>query len=450
MVMGYEAFRAMAEWLGRQEELGGEFGYSIQVWEECRRNAVAFLAEANARLNDAALRQALEEVERHMRAAHSHLRSIADTSRDSVPKGKHDEYAGHLREAYEEEKKAIELVETILVFDNLELALANRDLADAKDVLNGYVSSDIFNPHHAANIVDGIITYPELLEIAERIVDRSIRENTIENLGKIDPRMATVHKQSIDYCWLYSQYAWLSWKKRQYREAQTRIEKAFSYLPSPLLAGPTELMRLGIISHDNGSKQDGWENIKRALLADTQIERRDGDYTASIQRILTERSGDDGVDLARFLDDMRRENREPLPDLSLVSFGGQSIDLENLQGTVVFVNFLSPSCGTCRQQIRAVRNIYDTYFEKEDVAFIFVLNNPDLKEEARQFFGECGFREPTLTTVGNGSAWDYVADEPSIWVTDRHGRIAVRHVGYEQGDESILQQELLDQIGEDA
>lgn len=115
MVMGYEAFGAMADWLAKKEELEGEFGYNIQVWEECRRNAVAFLSEANTRLNDDQLRHPLSKAEQHTRATHVELKAIVDTFGDpGVPTGKHDEYVQHLRNACEAEKKAIEIIEEIL------------------------------------------------------------------------------------------------------------------------------------------------------------------------------------------------------------------------------------------------------------------------------------------------------------------------------------------------
>jgi len=114
MVMGYEAFCAMADWLEKREVLGGEFGYNIQVWEECRRNAVAFLAEANARLNDDTLRRPLKEVEQNLAAVHVELKAIVDTFGDSVPTGKHDEFVKRLRRACEAERHAVTRIEEIL------------------------------------------------------------------------------------------------------------------------------------------------------------------------------------------------------------------------------------------------------------------------------------------------------------------------------------------------
>ena len=115
MVMGYEALRVMADLLTEKQELGGEFGYNIQVWEECRRNAAAFLGEANTRLADDRLSARFEEAAKHAAIVHNELKAIVDTFKTAgVPGGRHDEYARHLRKAHDAEKKAIETIEAIL------------------------------------------------------------------------------------------------------------------------------------------------------------------------------------------------------------------------------------------------------------------------------------------------------------------------------------------------
>jgi len=115
MAMGYEAYRATAEYLGKKTELGEEFGYNIQVWEECRRNAVAFLAEANSRLNDPKLGKRFKAAEQGIGIVHRELEAIVGTFLNpGVPKGMHDDYAKHLRNAFKAEKKAIETIEAIL------------------------------------------------------------------------------------------------------------------------------------------------------------------------------------------------------------------------------------------------------------------------------------------------------------------------------------------------
>ena len=116
-VMGYDAFRAAAEWLDKKEELGRDLGFNIQAWEEGRSHAPLFLEEASTRLNDEHLTEPLREAVGHFRTVHRELKATVDTfgdSIDTVPEGMHEEYARHLREACEAERKAIASVEAVL------------------------------------------------------------------------------------------------------------------------------------------------------------------------------------------------------------------------------------------------------------------------------------------------------------------------------------------------
>jgi len=116
-VMGYEAFRATAEWLDKKETLGRDLGFNVQAWEEGRRHASLFIEEASSRLEDKRLTWPLSEAASHFRTVHHELEAIVDTfgdSIDSMPEGMHEEYAEHLRNACVAEQKAITAVTAIL------------------------------------------------------------------------------------------------------------------------------------------------------------------------------------------------------------------------------------------------------------------------------------------------------------------------------------------------
>jgi hypothetical protein len=113
-VMGYEAFYCAATWLEKEQDLDHAFTYNVAVWEECRRNAVDFVGQANARLDDDALTKLFEELERLCKEIHGDLKTIVDTFGDTMPAGKHEEYAKHLRHAGDTEKAAVALMEEII------------------------------------------------------------------------------------------------------------------------------------------------------------------------------------------------------------------------------------------------------------------------------------------------------------------------------------------------
>jgi hypothetical protein len=67
---------------------------------------------------------------------------------------------------------------------------------------------------------------------------------------------------------------------------------------------------------------------------------------------------------------------------------------------------------------------------------------------AGRLLAEAGFTGATVWWLTSGSAYDYIDGEPSIWLVDRAGRVAFRHVGYQDGDEGLYRQELAELLEE--
>jgi hypothetical protein len=77
------------------------------------------------------------------------------------------------------------------------------------------------------------------------------------------------------------------------------------------------------------------------------------------------------------------------------------------------------------------------------VVFVFILNQPNLKQEAIALFEKSSIDKPVIAVLENGSVWDLISSEPSIWITDKAGKIVFKHSGYKEGDELIYQQKFL-------
>jgi len=318
-------------------------------------------------------------------------------------------------------------------------AVKANDWQVAEQILDDYLKSENFNSHIAGNIIDQIMLYPQLLSAAEKMVLQSIKGNTIENLRRLSPEMANSQNQNLDYSRLYSQYAWILWKKGDFTRAQILMDSSFSFLKAPLKSDATQLLRYGIIKYDNNDKQNGWNDIKSALLLDTQIENKDPDYFQSIQKIVQDISRKD-EDVNKYLANYRKQNIVSLPDISLTTLENEIIELQNLKGKVLFINFFSPICGSCRQEIPNLKKVHDAL--QKEVVFLFILNNPGLKDKAIRLFKDHGYNKPLIATINEKSAWDYILAEPTIWLVDKDGKIAFKHLGYRSGDELIYQKEM--------
>jgi thiol-disulfide isomerase/thioredoxin len=309
-------------------------------------------------------------------------------------------------------------------------------------LISNYMNSEEFIAHTAGfGILPEIIKYPELLDLSERLVQKCIQENSIDNLNRLGSENANEQKQNIDFVYYYSQYAWILWKKEKYSEARVTINKAIEYqVRTGLEITPQELLRLGIIEYYNDNKE-GWQKIQKALIAGTDIEKQDEDYPEALEKIITIELGHD-IKLEKYIETFRKENKQAVPELTLISFDNIEIDLNKQHGRILFINFFSPNCGSCRYELPKIKEIYDQYSNRQDVMFLFILDKPNMRNEGIELLKKIGYKNVSIFTVKSGSAWDYIKGEPTTWIINRDGKFAYRHLGYKSGIEEIYRQEL--------
>ena len=329
-------------------------------------------------------------------------------------------------------------------FSDFQKAMVNGDLEKADLIIDEYLNSEDFIAHKIGyGLSAHIIKHTALLDMTEKIIKKCIEKNTIENLEKLGPENATVQKQNLDFCFYYSQHAWILWKKEQYKEAKEKIEKALEYQSlTNFQPEPQELLRLGIIRYYTGDEKEGWDIILQALVMDTQIENQDPEYKTVLEKIILQKT-DGKEDATVFIKNYRARNRMSAPELMLTTFDDHPVELGKHKGKVIFVNFFSPNCGSCRMELPKVRQMYDRFSSRDDILFLFVLNKPQMKQQAVKLMEGFGYKDVTLCTLKNGIVWQYIPGEPTIWILDKEGKIAGQHLGYRDGDESIYEEEIL-------
>jgi thiol-disulfide isomerase/thioredoxin len=310
-----------------------------------------------------------------------------------------------------------------------------------KELVLNYMNSEEFIAHTAGfGILPEIIKFPELLDLSEQLVKKCIKENSIDNLKRLGPENANEKKQNIDFVYYYSQYAWILWKKKEYSKALVNIEKAMEYqIRTGLETKGQELLRLGIIEYYNND-MEGWQKIQKALLIESDIEEQDDDYKKALEKIIAVELGAD-INPEQYIETYRKENRQAVPELTLISFDNKEIELSKQQGKILFMNFFSPNCGSCRYELPKIKRIYDQYINRQDVMFLFILDKPSMRNESVALLKKLGYKNVSIFTVKTGSAWDYIEGEPTTWIIDRDGKFAYRHLGYKSGIEEIYKQE---------
>jgi thiol-disulfide isomerase/thioredoxin len=90
--------------------------------------------------------------------------------------------------------------------------------------------------------------------------------------------------------------------------------------------------------------------------------RRDGDGTADLRRVLELRPGGAAADRARrLIADPRRARERFLPEFSLVTLQGETLDPQRLKGRVVLIDFWATWCAPCRDAIPEIKALLKKY-----------------------------------------------------------------------------------------
>lgn len=335
------------------------------------------------------------------------------------------------------------------VYQSFHRSLQRKDYDSVAAVLREYASSDHFIPKHAYFMVSDMLPHRELAHFAEEFVTTSISRNSIDGLERFYPGMGNPVKLDGLYLDLFSQRAWARWKLRHLDESWQDMTKAIEYrdahsAPSEygmLSLSAVDLLRLGIIATDVGQADYGWTKITEGVLLDAMVLGSDPDYRLVLAQIVRKRFGDH-ADLSSVIAQLQDAAIVPLPAINLVGFNGQPIEFKEVGDKPLILMFFSPICGSCQQELAAIRSLYEETVGKH-VNFIFVLNRPDLQTQAERLLQKHGLEGTTVATVQSGSAYELIPGEPTTWVVDRQGRIVKRHIGFHQGDEARYREELV-------
>ena len=129
-----------------------------------------------------------------------------------------------------------------------------------------------------------------------------------------------------------------------------------------------------------------------------------------------------------------RQIDSPLPGRAAPEFAlaqlesPDSIQLSDLRGQVVVVNFWASWCIPCREEHPVLLEATRTYAPK-GVKFIGIAYN-DRPEDSKRWLDELGRAYPSLVDPGARTAIDYgVTGVPETFIVDRQGVVAFKKFG---------------------
>lgn len=129
------------------------------------------------------------------------------------------------------------------------------------------------------------------------------------------------------------------------------------------------------------------------------------------------------------------------PDWQLPGLDGPDIDLSQLRGQVVLLDFWASWCVPCRTSMPALKAIRQE-FAGQDLRVISISVDEDARAALNflRRYGE-GVRAAHDPEGRVAQAYDLLG-MPSSFIIDQQGMISLRHEGFRKGDEDVWRKEI--------
>lgn len=131
------------------------------------------------------------------------------------------------------------------------------------------------------------------------------------------------------------------------------------------------------------------------------------------------------------------------PDFTLNDINGGKVTLSDFRGKVVVVEFWATWCPPCRESVPEMKSLYEKFKGKDfELLGISLDQGGSALSDVSSFAKEQGIGYPVLMDDDKASAAFGVTNIPAIFVVDKQGKIAGKHVGLMPGLSETLSKEI--------
>lgn len=123
-----------------------------------------------------------------------------------------------------------------------------------------------------------------------------------------------------------------------------------------------------------------------------------------------------------------KENVEGLNGIRFKDVNGNLVDLGNLKGKVIFLNFWATWCPPCRAEMPSVNKLYNQFKNDQDFVFIFADADGVLTKSTR-FMADRKYTLPVYKVESNIPEQLFTGALPTTVIFDKQGRLSFKHEG---------------------
>lgn len=107
---------------------------------------------------------------------------------------------------------------------------------------------------------------------------------------------------------------------------------------------------------------------------------------------------------------------------------GQLVDLGDLKGKVIFLNFWATWCPPCRAEMPGLNELYNQFKNDANVVFIFADADGNL-EKSKKFMTRHNYSLPVYKIESNMPSKIFENTLPTTVIFDKQGRLSFKHEG---------------------
>lgn len=128
--------------------------------------------------------------------------------------------------------------------------------------------------------------------------------------------------------------------------------------------------------------------------------------------------------------DLHAEEKIPAPDFTLMSLEGNKVNLKDLKGKYVFLNFWATWCGPCIEEMPSMEKLYQKLKIKKNFVMLAVSIDKGSQELVKRFVIENKLTFTILLDKDNEVAAEYgIRGIPLTYLIDTKGFLISKAVG---------------------